>query len=110
MSQALPLLKLTKRHIFIYMAASKLHDPPSIEDLHFCSNFSLRETAQKSRGFCRDSVGARQKSKDFWKKPDSTWSGNFSDQKSPCFQWENGSKWPKVAKTWHAKKNHTING
>ena len=36
--------------------------------------------------------------KEFWKNFDYTWSGNFSDQKSPFFQWENdqnGPKWPK---------------
>ena len=39
-----------------YMAAFSGNDPP-IEDLPFCSNFSIREVAQKSRDFRRDSVG-----------------------------------------------------
>ena len=48
------------------MAAFKLHDPPLIDELPFCSNFSILEIFQKSRIFCRDSVGARQKTKEFW--------------------------------------------
>ena len=49
-----------------YMAAFSGNDPP-IEDLPFCSKFSIREIFQKSRFFCTDSVGARPKMKEFWK-------------------------------------------
>ena len=71
---------------------------PPIEDLPFCSNFSIREIFQKSLFFCTDSVGARQKTKEFWKNFDSTWSGNFSDQKSPFFKSVFWALWGKMTK------------
>ena len=80
---------------------------PPTEDLPFCSNFSIREISQKSRFLARDSVGGRQKMKEFWKNLDPTWSGYFFNQKSPFFQWENdqnGQKWPKHGMPKMARK------
>ena len=49
------------------MAASKRNDPPT-ETIGFVSNFSIREIAQKSRVFCRDSVGGRAKNEIIFEK------------------------------------------
>ena len=50
-----------------YMAASKLHDPP-VSHISFDSNFLIREISQKSRVFCRDSVGGRAKNERIFEK------------------------------------------
>ena len=94
-------LNLARWHIWRHLVGSV----PPIEDLAFYSNFSICEIAQKSRFFRRDSVGGWPKMKEFWKNFDSTWSGNFSDQKSPFFQWENGSKWQKWPKHGMPKRS-----
>ena len=67
------------------MAASSGNDPPP-ETIGFDSNFSIREIAQKSRVFCRDSVGGRAKNEEVWKNFDSTWSGKIFDGRSAFFK------------------------
>ena len=53
--------------IYIYMAAFKLVDPP-IDTIGFDSIFSICEIAQKSRVFCRDSVGGWAKNERIFEK------------------------------------------
>ena len=49
------------------MAAFSGNDPP-ISQISFDSNFSIREIAQKSWGFCRDSVGGGGKNEIIFEK------------------------------------------
>ena len=48
-------------YIYIYIWRHLTGMIPPTETIGFDSNFSIREIAQKSRVFCRDSVGGRAK-------------------------------------------------
>ena len=77
------MFKSASRHIYIYIYGGiQWEESPPTEDLPFCT----REIAQKSRFFCRDSVGGRPKMKEFWKNFESTWSGIFFDGRSAFFK------------------------
>ena len=88
-----------KNVIYIYIWRLLTGMIPPTEDLPFCSNFSIREISQKSRFWGRGSVGGWPKLKEFWKNFDSTWSGNFSDLKSPFFKSGFWTLWGKMTKS-----------
>ena len=86
------------------MAAFKLHDPPHRGPTFLLEFFDTRDFS-KSRFLARDSVWGRLKMKEFWKNLEPTWSVFFLKPKKSLFSMGKCSKWPKVAKTGHAKNN-----
>ena len=77
---------------YIYIWRHLVGMIPPISQIVFDSIFSMCEIAQKSRVFCRDSVGGRAKNERIFEKYRVYMVGIFFNEKSMKLQWENGTK------------------
>ena len=81
---------------------------PPAETVGFASNFSIREISQKSRFFCRDSVGGRAKNEIIFEKFRFYMVGIFFFTTKVTFfngkMGQNGQKWSKYGMPKGSKK------